>query len=224
MNRKHKRSQLICLGFLITAMAICLYECNDVGEKRIVKYIQCHDPKAKIDYCWNGPKFAENLLGRISYFQTVWSITIDAEKITDNDLDMLSGFKHLSTIFMNGPNITDSTLMHIGKLHNLSELSLNNGSFTDFGLSQLRDLGQLNVLDISYNAVDGHGLRRLSHLPIEHLDLCGVPVSDDVVPVLCSFARLKTLDVRGTSISREGMERLQHSMPGVVILEDVLVD
>jgi hypothetical protein len=47
-----------------------------------------------------------------------------------------------------------------------------------------------------------------------------IGISDDAVKALASLNHLDTLDIRGTSISEEGVKHLKRDLPKTIVLSD----
>ena len=54
---------------------------------------------------------------------------------------------------------------------------------------------------------------------VEAIGLRSWEVDDRVVEHLCRLTTLEYLDLRGTSVSRKGVERIRQSLPGISIRE-----
>lgn len=162
----------------------------------------------------------------------------------DAGLQPLVSATALKSLFLSGNGIGDTGLARIAQLIELEYLDLSkNCSISDAGLRHLRALKYLQHLDLSHTAVSGTGLpylrelrglcelllrgtrvddaglSNLQALPrLCKLDLQGTLIGDGALPSLETLVQLEYLGLRQTNVSREGKNRLRHSMARCRIL------
>jgi hypothetical protein len=163
------------------------------------------------------------------YFFSVQGVAIASAAFTDNDLAPLEVAHELRTLRLPNTHVTDAGLKRLCKLTDLATLELMLTDVTDHGLQYLKVFTKLQDLNLIDTEVTDEGLSYLPHFPhLERLwigkyDIQGQkeqPISDITDSGLSHIARqtnLKTLVLRNTKVTREGIERLKSAIPGVRI-------
>jgi len=159
------------------------------------------------------------MIGKIKSLKTL--ILCNNRKVTDSGIQHLAQLKQLTTLDLRiNPNVTASGLSHISQLTQLRTLNLSeNPQITDSELACLSTLTNLNSLNISYCCVrreckfSSTGLEYLKALPIEDLNLRQSGIDDSHLSVISTMAKLKKLDISGSSwtgrFSANGLSHLK---------------
>lgn len=89
----------------------------------------------------------------------------------------------------------------------------------DRQLERISRIGSLKVLALGYDTVvSDAGLQYFHGSKLESVCLLRCPrITDNSVAVISSFSELRRLDIRGTSISARGRDRIQSALPNCTI-------
>jgi hypothetical protein len=98
----------------------------------------------------------------------------------------------------------------------LQELDLSEQPLDQMAWDNVLQLKQLRRLRLSKTGLTSRHVQQLTRLSrIRRLDLSDCPlVTDEVLSDLESFVVLESVDLRGTSVSPQGIERLRFNRPG----------
>jgi hypothetical protein len=163
------------------------------------------------------------------YFSSVQGVAIASVAFTDDDLAPLEVSHELRTLRLSDTQVSDAGLKRLCNLTNLAALELRRTDVTDDGLQYLKAFTKLQDLNLVDTEVTDKGLSYLPHFPeLERLwigkyDILGEteqPISDITEAGLCHIARqtnLRTLVLRNTKVTPEGIERLKRALPGLRI-------
>ena len=180
----------------------------------------------------------EHLKGMTQLF----NFQVTSDRITDRGLAALSGFKNLRALLIGSPQITDAGLEQLKGLTGLKLLGIRSPQITDQGLVALNSLNQLNELILSgCSQITDAGLKRMEGLAgLQSLHLRDCPkISDtgleiqkterfcgrfnalrkpggfemDSSQLRMDLGVFRVLDVRGTSVTAAGINKLQKAMP-----------
>ena len=140
---------------------------------------------------------------------------------TDTGVENLRGLKKLRYLHLSNAGLTDRSLEVFGGLTELEGLSLQGNRFTDAGLIHLRDLTKLQSLwlcskggERGDSRIHGPGLAHLSALTnLEELAIQSTGFSDEGVPYLQPFAKLRQLYVHQSDLTPVGEARLRKILP-----------
>lgn len=110
-------------------------------------------------------------------------------------------------------------LVLLRTLNKLQDLDLSGQSLDQAAWEIVLQLKQIRRLGLSNTQLSDRHIRQLTRLiRLRHLDLSACPlVTDEVISDLESFVVLESVDLRGTSVSSAGIERLRISRPGCEI-------
>jgi hypothetical protein len=148
------------------------------------------------------------------------SLKLSSDQVTDKGLIYLRSFHRLSSLVIDGPKITDAGLENLKGLTELRFLGVSSPLITDKGLENLEGLKYLSELVLSgcSNVTDA-GLAHLEGLPrLRNLYLrnCG-KITDTAVAHFTKLGDPETFDLAGTSMTAEGIKKLQQELPTVRI-------
>lgn len=122
--------------------------------------------------------------------------------------------------FRGNKAVTDETLRIVGRLDQLEEVVANETSVTDAGMVHLGRLPKLRLLHLGWTCVSDTGLAHLQTLPLELVDLCGTSLSDDGLERLAAMKHLKELWIIGCHCTKEGIAQFRANVPGCKVIAD----
>lgn len=114
----------------------------------------------------------------------------------------------LRALSLRGSWLDDAGLAAIAELSSIEFLWVRGASVTDKGVSHLRKLSNLRILDLGGTEVVGATLEALVALPIEELNLGGLPVGDIIASKLRPMTRLRVLSMTRGRLTDEGMRSI----------------
>ncbi len=179
---------------------------------------------------WMRDKLGDVAVGRIV------GVALWGEELTDTDFSKLARLKHLEHLYLAESTVTDDDLRIIAKLRDLRSLGLQGTDVTDHGLKWIQNLNKLEYLCLRGTRITDAGLAHLKELKnIKVLRIGeipegpyqsvrgtfrpGPPITDDGLTQLRSLSRLEYLDVRGTEVTDQGVERLRSNWPNLLFPE-----
>jgi hypothetical protein len=141
--------------------------------------------------------------------------------ITDCGAAKLAGLTRLQYLSLQRTGMTGAGLRHLRGLMRLQELDLfNSDKIDDSGLAHLRGLHQLTSLDLSGTCVTDAGLVHLRGLnSLTSLDLSSTAITDAGLEHLRGLTGLKEVWVSETKVTLVGAAKLEHAVPGLIVLE-----
>jgi len=163
------------------------------------------------------PLWLRNFLG-IDYFDTAHYVCLERHGV-DQHLAILKDLPYVDIVRLDGSGVTDEAVIQLQGLNYLRVVTLANQNATDQALKHLQPMTQLQVLHVGpghprnhvTNAGVGH-LARLKNLRHLYLTNAGA-VTDDCLVHLEHLTNLRTLRLEGTSVTEEGVARLQAKLP-----------
>jgi hypothetical protein len=119
---------------------------------------------------------------------------------------------------LRGDTLTDAGLVHLAGLRNVVNLHVGGTRISDVGLVHLKGLSSLRRLHLENTEVGDAGLSHLKGLGnLEYLNLYATQVTDKGLSHLVGLKKLKRLYLWQTKVTEEGVEKLQASLPDLVI-------
>lgn len=158
---------------------------NEDQVSTIVKY-----PSLKVLYLSGSTTPATTLNLICSSMAELEELDFSSSKVIINDLSVLRGLPKLHLLVLDDLRISGTGLGHFAQLKELHVLSLSGTDIVD---------------------EDIVGLSRLTQ-PSLDLRLARTRVTDRSIGILASLPNLKLLDIRGTSISRDGAIKLRKAI------------
>ncbi len=175
----------------------------------------------------HAPTWAVKLLGgepfqRVSHleFHFLSAPLPGARRVDDAGLAHLDSLHSLEFLNLRSTRVTDSGLDHVARLHRLQWLSLAHTSVSDAGLASLAKLPALQVLDLrGAHHVSDAGLAHVAgHRKLAELDLSDNPrITNSGLDSLREMTSLRILSLDRTAVTDQGVDRLQRSLPNLVI-------
>ncbi|WP_187782072.1 leucine-rich repeat domain-containing protein [Gimesia chilikensis] len=186
--------------------------------------------------------FVESKGGRISQNEQgefAW-VNLTNQKVDDQDLDIFvqSDASQITHLFLSGTQVTDEGLAKLASLQRLEDLDLGRTKITGTGFAQVtftslkklsfRECNKLTVdgfkqivkcqnlekLNLIKSNIEDPFLQEVAKLPrLKTLWGDHTKVTNAGLPYLNSMTQLKSLEIRGTAITREGMLQLWKHLP-----------
>lgn len=136
--------------------------------------------------------FGDEAFRLLSGYPSVNELVLDRSDFGDEQAAELERFPGLLGLRLTGTKITDAALPHVSGMTGLTYIGLTGTAVGDASLASLKSLPKLRTIELS-----------------------GTRVTDSGVEALCSTPppSLSYLDLRGTSISADLVERLRSRFP-----------
>ena len=115
--------------------------------------------------------------------------------------------------------VTDAGLGALARLTGVHVLYLDRTQVQGPGLARLSTMERLTSLSLSKSAVTNEGLSYLSGVPVVHLMLDDVPLSDVGLKALASIPSLQRLEIQRSGLDDAAVKKLKKSMPRVQIVD-----
>jgi hypothetical protein len=168
---------------------------------------------AKVDYRvqvegWTEPFVALNgYFGPFDQFAVVHSIETDNDKFDDVGLRKACADGALERCILDSRAITDEGLLELQNCPKLRVVHIECPKATDGGVSAaLSNLESLEVIEVISEQCRGEFLQDLScHENLREITLRGGKFDDKTLAMLKEFPALQRIDLRGTSITDEGL-------------------
>ncbi|EJF35556.1 hypothetical protein HMPREF1320_0209 [Capnocytophaga sp. oral taxon 335 str. F0486] len=107
--------------------------------------------------------------------------------------------------------LTDAMVEQIVQVKSLVNMGFINTDITDEALKYLATLPKLKLLFLEGNKqVTGEGFKYFVEKPVDHISLDGCPVTDENLKIVLQVPRLKSISLRRTRISFEGLMAVAH--------------
>ena len=147
------------------------------------------------------------LLPDISPADVIYLEIVDAS-ITDDGLKAVADLDRLERLSLRDLRITDRGLVHLAKLDRLRSLVVSESGVRGRALEELAD-SRIEQLHLYKSPLEDPVLVHLGRLPLKHLTLSDVPVTDDGLAHLTGLVGLYTLNLSSTRISDSGLAHLK---------------
>jgi len=127
--------------------------------------------------------------------------------ITDDGVLKLSRFVSLESLNLSkNKKITAKSLNHLKSLKNISCLNLKQNSI-NYGLKHLSSLYNLKILNLSYSQITDKSFENFYSPSLETMDVSwNTKITDKVLAHFKLMPSLKTLNLRGTNISKNALD------------------
>jgi hypothetical protein len=155
-------------------------------------------------------------------FPNLEVLRLGASGITNDGLRAMPAFRRLKEIYLFGNPITDEGLVELGRMPTLEVVGVEGSGISDGGVKILAEsLPRLLKAGLIAPRITDQGMKTLAaSLPLlRELRLYGTAITESAVPWLARLTRLEKLDLRGTSLSGDAVDRLRRSLPNCWILQ-----
>ena len=130
----------------------------------------------------------------------------------------LTRLTSLTDIDVRGLDVTAEFIANVAQLPNLENLDLSETSIADRELRGIAPLKRLRYLHIEGTHVKGQAFADLPNLKnLRSLFAEDSDMDDAAIPHLLGLTRLRNLELKGTSITANGLERLRGGLPNCTI-------
>lgn len=214
-------SGLASPAFLLSALPIGLYfllwvdsrilglEAQDIGAPTPIR----GEPQAAYPQ-------SDNSLLKIRQPERSTCLLLAGSNISDRGIEVLHKAPHMAVLELSHTNVTGASLRVIGGLKELEGLFLRYVVVMDDDLIHLKG-SDLRVLDLAGTLVTDAGLQHLLAVPeLEHLFLDDAAVTDRGLAIVQKMANLRSLRVRGTAVTAQGVLALKAARSDIEILCD----
>ena len=107
--------------------------------------------------------------------------------------------------------LTNEMVAQIVQVKSLVNMGFINTDITDEALQYLATLPKLKLLFLEDNKqVTGEGFKYFADKPIDHISLDGCPVTDETLKIVLQVPRLKSLSLKRTQVTFEGLIAVAH--------------
>ena len=107
--------------------------------------------------------------------------------------------------------LTDAMVEQIVQVKSLVNMGFINTDITDEALKYLATLPKLKLLFLEDNKqLTGEGFKYFTSKPVNHISLDGCPVTDETLKIVLQVPRLKSISLRRTRITFEGLMAVAH--------------
>ena len=107
--------------------------------------------------------------------------------------------------------LTDAMVEQIVQVKSLVNMGFINTDITDEALKYLATLPKLKLLFLEDNKqLTGEGFKYFTSKPVDHISLDGCPVTDETLKIVLQVPRLKSISLRRTHITFEGLMAVAH--------------
>jgi hypothetical protein len=175
----------------------------------------------------NGPVVEVDLYGKavpLSVLQTLniliqlQTLDVAGTQMTDDGLEYLSRLNRLKTLNLSGTDVTNAGMAYLRGFKQLQQLYLGDTKVTALGelegLTKLQRLGLNGTQVPDAELVHLEGLTNLETLNLQH----NLKLTDAALGHLRGLSQLQSLYVDHTSVSAQGVRKLQASLPSCKIL------
>lgn len=178
-----------------------------------------------------GTRIADNTVTAVASLPELEALDISFTDALDYGLDALATAPKLKELSIGGLRITEAAFQSVRQIAGLERLDLGGGKFVGGGqraglilddtvLQAIASLKELRELKLGYAKFPSRGLAILKTLPkLERLNLTNCPrIDDDAVEHLASWKSLRWVDLNGTRIGKDAVERLRKQRPDCKVL------
>ena len=132
-------------------------------------------------------------LGKLAHLTQLVTLDLSRTRITDAGLVHLLGMTDLRRLYVADTAITDEGLRTIGRLTSLRALSIRDTAVTDEGLAHLKNLVNLEYIRFDARAVTENALEHIAHLPLRHLWLADIDMSEAGLQRVAAMSHVREL-------------------------------
>ena len=169
-----------------------------VSSEEVADFLS--EPESRTELALPGAKLTDSAFESLGRCKNLTWLDLSANQISGPQMNQLGGMNRLSQLFLTNCVLDQGCFAGLTKLDSVTEIDLRGTNTTDAFMSELHSsdgfkLGNLNILRLS-----------------------NTQVSDTTLLYLRGQTNLRTLDVRGTSVTQGGVNRLKSDLPDLEIL------
>lgn len=193
-----------------------------------------------------GTKISDTTLDHLSGITTLESLNAGSANVTDVGIERMTSLPNLKELAIGGNKITDNGLQPLRQIPGLTYLDLIGRQGTDssvwvvsmseVGLDAILTLKELRELRLGCTGVgvgaervrlatvlnmnvSSRWIEKMKSLPkLERLKLQGcIRVNDDAVAALVAIPSLREVDLKGTTLTEEGIAALRAARPNLQV-------
>ncbi|HIE97830.1 MAG TPA: DUF1583 domain-containing protein, partial [Fuerstia sp.] len=141
-------------------------------------------------------------------------LRLDGSDVSDADLTQLADHQQLRKLYLMNTGVTPKGLAAIKGLKDLRNLYLTGSGIDDSAAGILTGFAEMEVLGLSYTRVTDNTVVALADL--KNLKVLGIrtrDITDLSVPYFQKMTSLERLDLRGSRVSVEGVEKIRQALP-----------
>ena len=170
----------------------------------------------------NDPRVGDTDLVHVTKLPKLRNLELSQTTVTSDGLRVLENAPSLQELTLMGRQFDDKTLESLSKLRFLRSLAIHGGSVTDEGLKYLIDYPQLESFAISCPEIPAQvpqitdkGLEFIAKTKINQLFISRAAITDAGLKYLEKMTTLRSLTLRDTDVTTEGMESLEKALPAL---------
>jgi beta-lactamase regulating signal transducer with metallopeptidase domain/protocatechuate 3,4-dioxygenase beta subunit/Leucine-rich repeat (LRR) protein len=184
----------------LTKLDISNNQVTDAGLVHIARLTQLRELNLSyFPHETRGPmRITDKGLAELRGLKELRSLNLERTKVTGAGLKSLVNFPKLESLMLSDSLITDEGMDHVAGCPNLQHLSLSYTWMGDDGLAKLVALKELRRLSLSSMYVTDAGIATLKSLPLEHLELRAIQLTDKALAHIAEIKTLTRLDLDGS--------------------------
>ncbi|HTN76757.1 MAG TPA: protein kinase [Pirellulaceae bacterium] len=133
-------------------------------------------------------------------------------------LDQFVKFTALEDAILNWTSIDDEGLASLPEMPTVKKIWFAHTNITGIGLGHLKRLPALLDLGLPATPLTSDGLQKLTIYQLEKLNLDDTAIGDESIEHLCQFTKLRSLSVKNTRFTVNGIAKLQAALPACQML------
>ena len=150
------------------------------------------------------------------------TLRLSQTAVTPEGLHVLKNASALQKLELMGRQFNDKSLESLKDVRSLRELSMHGGAVTDEGLKHLPDFPVLESFVVSCRGLPGQaiqftdkGLESIAKTKISRLHVSRAAITDAGLKHLETMTTLRSLTLRDTEVTTEGLESLHKALPAL---------
>ncbi len=171
---------------------------------------------------WRNLSGADEAIAHLAKIDSLIGLYLAGADLSGEGLGRLSALKSLGSIdFYGCQRIDDAALSQFPELTALWDLTLSGCPITGAGLEHLERTPRLERLLLNSTPLESAALAQLPRQKhLQNLNLDQTPIDDTAVPHLSQCTALRRLQVRGTKLTKRGIDLLHQALPNCTIQWD----
>ncbi len=169
-----------------------------------------------------GSRVGDSGLLHVAKLPKLQQLELSQTAVTPDGLLVLENAPSLRELNLMGRQFDDKSLENLKVVRSLRELSIHGGSISDEGLKHLCDFPVLETFAVSCQELPGQasqitdkGMESIAKTKISRLFIARVAITDAGLKHLESMTTLRSLTLKDTDVTTEGLEALQKALPAL---------